>query len=95
MADQDRVSQPANDKVVQAVPVTPSERTQRPEGLAFDVEKDADLPGVPVGDQTPHNPEAGHVEEAVREAGEGVGLAVPADPAREPGNSPGEESRKR
>jgi hypothetical protein len=95
MADQDRVSQPAHGKVVRPVPVTPSGKTQRPEGLAFDVEKGADLSGVPVGDQTPQNPGAGHVEEAVRETGEGVGLAVPGDPAQEPGNSPGEEGSKR
>jgi hypothetical protein len=95
MADQDRVSQPARDKAVQAVPVTPSEKTQRPEGLAFDVGKGADLPGVPVGDQTPKNPGAARVQEAVRETGEGVGLAVPGDPSQKPENSPGEEVSKR
>jgi hypothetical protein len=62
--------------------VTPSEETERPEGLAFDVEKGADLSGVPVGDQTPGNPGAGHTEQVVRETGGGVGLAVPADPDR-------------
>lgn len=95
MAEQDRVSQPPRDKVVQPLPVTPSEKTQRPEGLAFDVEKGADLSGVPVGDQTPQNPGAGQVEEAVRETGEGVGLAVPGDPGLEPENSPGEERSQR
>jgi hypothetical protein len=95
VADQDRVSQPAHGKVVQPLPVTPSEKTQRPEGLAFDVEKGADLSGVPVGDQTPRNPGDARVEEAVRETGEGVGLAVPEDPGREPENSPGQEGSER
>jgi hypothetical protein len=95
MADQDRVSQPAGGKVVRPVPVTPSEKTERPEGLAFDVEKGAGLPGVPAGDQTPQNPGAARVEEAVRETGGGVGLAVPRDPSQKPENSPGEEASKR
>jgi hypothetical protein len=72
----------AQGKVLKAVPVTPSEETERPEGLAFDVEKGTGLPGVPVGDQTPGNPGAGHTEQMVRETGEGVGLAVPGDPGR-------------
>ena len=83
MVDQDRTgTEPDHSKVLKAVPVTPSEETERPEGLAFDVEKGADLPGVPVGDQTPGNPGAGHTEQVVRETGGGVGLAVPADPGR-------------
>jgi hypothetical protein len=83
MVDQDRTgTEPAHGKVLKAVPVTPSEETERPEGLAFDVEKGAGLPGVPVGDQTPNNPGAGHTEQVVRESGGGVGLAVPGDPAR-------------
>lgn len=63
------------------MPVTPSDETERPEGLAFDVEKDADLSGVPTGDQTPENPEAADREETVRERGGGppAGAAVPGD----------------
>ncbi len=64
-------------------PVTPSEGTERPAGLAFDVEKGADLPGVPVGDQTPHNPGAARIDEVVDETG-GVppgGAAVPDEHA--------------
>jgi hypothetical protein len=68
---------------MKAAPVTPSEETEKPEGLAFDVEKGADLPGVPVGDQTPRNPGAAHTEQGVRESGGGVGLAVPGDPDRQ------------
>jgi hypothetical protein len=43
----------ADSKVLKAVLVTPSKETERAEGLAFDVEKGADLPGVPVGHQVP------------------------------------------
>jgi hypothetical protein len=83
MVDQDRTgTEPPHGKVLKAVPVTPSEETERPEGLAFDVEKGADLPGVPVGDQTPKNPSADRTEQVVRETGGGVGLAVPGDPDR-------------
>ena len=83
MVDQNRTgTEPAHGKVLKAVPVTPTEETERPEGLAFDVAKGTDLPGVPVGDQTPRNPGAGHTEQMVRETGEGVGLAVPGDPGR-------------
>ena len=83
MVDQDRTgTEPAHGKVLKAVPVTPTDETERPEGLAFDVEKGADLPGVPVGDQTPNNPGASHTEQVVRESGGGVGLAVPGDPDR-------------
>ena len=82
MVDQNRTGTEAHGKVLKAVPVTPSEETERPEGLAFDVEKGADLPGVPVGDQTPRNPGAGRTEQVVRETGAGVGLAVPGDPDR-------------
>jgi hypothetical protein len=53
----------------------------RPEGLAFDVEPDADLTGVPVGDQRPRNPGAEHIEETVRETGESIGLAIPGNQA--------------
>jgi hypothetical protein len=83
MVDQDQTgTEPAHGKVREAVPVTPSEGTQRPGGLAFDVDKDAGLPGVPVGDQTANNLGADHTEQVVREAGGGVGLAVPGDPGR-------------
>lgn len=83
MVDQDRTgTEPAHGKVLEAVPVTPSEETQRPEGLAFDAGKGAGLPGVPVGDQTAHNRGADHIQQVVREAGGGVGLAVPGDLGR-------------
>ena len=79
MADQDEKStEPTPDKVLHPVPVTPSRETERPAGLAFDVEKGADLPGVPAGDQTPKNPGAAPAQEI----GGGVGLALPGDPAR-------------
>ena len=81
MADEDRASaEPAQDRTMKAAAVTPSGGTERPEGLAFDVEKAADLPGVPVGDQTPRNAGAAQTEQVVRERGGGVGLAVPGDP---------------
>jgi hypothetical protein len=83
MAEQNQASgEPAHGKGAAPMPVTPSDETERPEGLAFDVPKGADLSGVPTGDQTPANPEAARIEHTVREAGEGVGLAVPVDPAR-------------
>jgi hypothetical protein len=83
MVDQDRTgTERAHGKVLKAVPVTPSEETERAQGLAFDVEKGADLPGVPVGDQVRKNPGADHTEQVVRETGGGVGLAVPGDPDR-------------
>jgi hypothetical protein len=64
MADQDQAStDPAPDKVLSSVPVTPSRETERPAGLAFDVEQCADLPGVPAGDQTPKNPGAPPAQE--------------------------------
>ena len=79
MADQDQAStEPAPDRARNPVPVTPSRETERPAGLAFDVEKGADLPGVPAGDQTPKNPGAAQSTGN----GGGVGLALPADPAR-------------
>jgi hypothetical protein len=83
MADEDRAStEPPQDRTMKAVAVTPSGETERPDGLAFDVEKGSHLPGVPVGDQTPKNPGAAHTAQAVRERGGGVGLAVPGDPDR-------------
>jgi hypothetical protein len=96
MVDQDRTgTTPAHGKDLKVVPVTPSEEAQRPEGLAFDVAKGARLPGVPVGDQTASNPGADHIQHVVREAGGGVGLAVPGDPDRQ-GEEPadGEASQR-
>jgi hypothetical protein len=79
MADQDQASiEPTPDKILNPVPVTPSRETERPSGLAFDVEQGANLPGVPVGDQAPKNPGAA----PAREMGGGVGLALPGDSAR-------------
>jgi hypothetical protein len=57
------------------VPVTPSENTERPEGLAFDVEDGAELSGVPTGDQHPRNTGTA----PAHESGAGVGLDVPGD----------------
>jgi hypothetical protein len=68
------------DRSMKSAAAAPSENTERPDGLAFDVAAGADLPGVPLGDQTPRNPDAARTEEAVRESGEGVGLAVPRAP---------------
>jgi hypothetical protein len=79
MADQDQASiEPTPDKILNPVPVTPSRETERPAGLAFDVEQGVNLPGVPVGTQAPKNPGAA----PAREMGGGVGLALPGDPAR-------------
>jgi hypothetical protein len=73
MAGQDQArTEPTPDKVLNPVPVTPSRETERPAGLAFDVEQGADLPGVP------KNPGAAPTQEM----GGGVGLALPGDPAR-------------
>jgi hypothetical protein len=80
MADQDHEHiQPGQDRVHNPVPVTPSRETERPEGLAFDVDKGTGLPGVPSGDQAPRNPGAA----PARETGGGVGLALPGEPAGE------------
>jgi PRC-barrel domain len=79
MADQDQASTELTPgKVLNPVPVTPSRETERPAGLAFDVEQGADLPGVPAGDQTPKNPGAAPAQET----GGGVGLALPGGQAR-------------
>jgi hypothetical protein len=72
MTDQDRESAGTTPN---PVPVTPSEHTKRPEGLAFDVEDGADLAGVPTGDQHPRNTST----VPARESGAGVGLEVPGD----------------
>lgn len=78
MADKDRAGAESTRHLApDPLPVTPSDKTEHPEGLAFDVEPGADLTGVPAGDQTPGHPGAAHTEETVRESGEGVGLAVP------------------
>ena len=64
MADQDQASiESTPEKVLDPVPVTPSRETERPAGLAFDVEQGADLPGAPAGDQTPRNPGAAPAQE--------------------------------
>jgi hypothetical protein len=77
VADQDQAStERAPDKVLNPVPVTPSRETERPAGLAFDVEQGADLPGVPAGDQTTKNPGAA--------AGAGDGGRRGASPSRRP-----------
>ncbi len=79
MTDQDQASpEPTSDRILNPVPVTPSRETERPAGLAFDVEKGVGLPGVPAGDQTPKNPGGAPAQEI----GGGVGLALPGDPAR-------------
>jgi hypothetical protein len=57
------------------VPVSPSRNTERPEGLAFDVEDGADLSGVPTGDQHSRNTST----VPAHEIGAGVGLEVPGD----------------
>ncbi len=80
MTDQDPAGQqPARQQSPEPLPVTPSDETGRPEGLAFDVEPGADLTGVPTGDQIPRHPGASRTQETVTESGEGVGLAVPGD----------------
>jgi hypothetical protein len=78
MADQDETgSESARHQVPSARPATPSDKAERPEGLAFDVEPGADLTGVPAGEQVPEHPGAARIDRTVRESGEGVGLAVP------------------
>jgi hypothetical protein len=82
MAEQERQDAASSrDQSPDPLPVMPSDQAERPEGLAFDVEPGADLTGVPVGNQSPRNPGADHIEDTVREKGEGVGLAVPGDQA--------------
>lgn len=82
MADQDQAgTESTRHQVPGPLPVTPSDKTERPEGLAFDVEPGADLTGVPAGDQSPDHPGAAHTEQTVRETGDGVGLAVPGEQA--------------
>ncbi len=90
MDDQDQAStEPTPDGVLDPVPVTPSRETERPAGLAFDVEKGADLPGIPTGDRTPKNPGAAPAQEM----GGGVGLALPGDQARKEEQAAPEEHR--
>jgi hypothetical protein len=81
MSEKDRAdTEPAHGVAPKPRPVTPSSMTRRPEGLAFDVAEDTDLPGVPAGDPTPRHPGAARTQQRVREAGGGVGLAVPGSP---------------
>ncbi len=79
------------------MPVTPSDETERPEGLAFDVKKGADLSGVPTGDQTPRNPEAAHMDETIQETGGGppAGAAVPGDQTQKAEKLLDEDASKR
>lgn len=80
MTRQDQAgSESSRDQTPQPKPVTPSAGTERQAGLAFDVEKGADLAGVPTGDQYPDHPGAAHTEQVVTETGSGVGLTVPGD----------------
>ena len=96
MTEQNRTRTGTNQgKTMKSAAVTPSEHTERPEGLAFDIETGAYLPGVPVGDQTPSNPDAARTEEVVRETGEGVGLAVPRDPDPQSAEPHGDAPDKR
>jgi hypothetical protein len=94
MTDQNRTGTSTTEgRTMKSVAVTPSEDTDRPDGLAFDVEKGAELPGVPVGDQTARNPDATRTGQMVRETGEGVGLAVPRDADPESAESSGDAAR--
>ena len=96
MADQDRAGGgQAPRGIRKPVPVTPSSKTERPEGVAFDVEEGTELPGVPVGDQSPENPDAAHTEEVVTGRGEGVGLAVPRRSDQVRDTTAGEEADDR
>jgi len=48
------------------MPVTPSERTERPEGVAFDLAAGTETPGMPRGDQrAPNEDDAQTVHESV------------------------------
>jgi hypothetical protein len=96
MAEPDRASaDTTHSRTTRTAAVTPSEETGRPEGLAFDVEKGADLSGVPVGDQTASNPDAARTEQVVRETGAGVGLAVPGDTPRKAAESSSDAAGER
>jgi hypothetical protein len=101
MADQDRAAESGREgaesthhKAPGPLPTTPSDKAERPEGLAFDVEPGADLTGVPIGDQRPKNPGAARTQETVREAGDGVGLAVPSDQATPDDDQPSSPSQR-
>jgi hypothetical protein len=94
MAEQGRAdADTTQNRTMKSAAVTPSEDTERPDGLAFDVEKGADLPGVPVGDQTARNPDA--AGQVARETGEGVGLAVPGDPGPNAAEPSGDAASER
>jgi len=77
-------------RVLKAAPVTPSAESHRPDGLAFDIEDGADLPGVPVGDQRPASPDADNAAREIHESGQGVGLAVPGTRQNSQGTTGGE-----
>jgi len=95
MAEQDPAgANTTQNRTMRSVAVTPSEDTERPDGLAFDVEKGADLAGVPVGDQSAGNPDAACTEQVVREAGGGVGLDVPGDPGRTAAEPSGDAAKE-
>lgn len=80
MAEQNRAAgEPARGGVARPAPVSPSDGTERPPGLAFDVEAGTELPGVPAGEQAPGHPGAADAAKSVRERGEGVGLDVPGE----------------
>jgi len=58
MAVQDQASTELTPgKVLNPVPVTPSRETERPAGLAFDVEQGAALPGDPARMEEQEGPE--------------------------------------
>ena len=96
MADRDRAgTETAQNRTMRAIPVTPSEETDRPEGLAFDVAKGTDLSGVPIGNRTPRNLDAARTEQVVQETGRGVGLAVPGDPGPKAEKPSGDDASER
>jgi hypothetical protein len=88
VTNQDQAGKGQADKTTMPAPVTSSEEAQRPPGLAFNVKEGAELPGVPMGGQTPKNPDAA----TTVETGTGVGLAVPGDPRPEPEEPSGGQS---
>lgn len=88
VTDQDQAGTGQAEKTTMPAPVTSSEEAQRPPGVAFNVKEGAELPGVPMGGQTPKNPDA----VTTVETGAGVGLAVPGDPRPEPEEPSGGQS---
>jgi len=82
MAERDRANaDTTRNRTMRSAAVTPSEDTERPDGLAFDVGKG---PTCPEFRQVTRLQAILmlHTEQAVREAGGGVGLAVPDDRGR-------------